>query len=260
MPFATSRAPEGSAQPRRPLVIGVGGIPMQVQYGEVWNTPVVMMNRTYLDAIERAGALAVVLSPTRILAENVGAALDLLDGLILAGGTDIDPARYGQDPHPKLGNLEPTRDHTELALAAAALERDLPVLGICRGMELLNVAAGGTLTQHLPEILGHDAHLRTVGIFESHRVEIVAATATARIAGGSSRVVKSHHHQAVDQLGTGVTVTAWDADHQVVEAIELTCSSLAIGVQWHPEEDVGSNLIERFIAEIASQQSEWSDR
>jgi len=237
----------------RPLVIGIGGIPMQCQYGDVWDVPVVMLQNTYLEAIERAGALGLILSPTQTLAENADAALDLVDGLILAGGKDIEPARYGQQPHPKLGSVDQMRDAAEFALASAALTRGLPVLGICRGMELLNVVAGGTLIQHLPEQVGHHNHLKSVGTFESHAVQVADGTATARIVGAAPGPVRSHHHQAVDQLGPGVTATAWDADNEVVEAIELTCSPLALGVQWHPEEDPQSNVIERFIAEIASQ-------
>jgi putative glutamine amidotransferase len=256
MPEARTNASPGS----RPLIIGIGGIPMQCQFADVWNVPVVMLHRTYLDAIERAGAIAVVVSPATTVAENPCAVLDLLDGLILAGGTDIDPVHYGQPAHPKLGRVESVRDHTELALAAAALERDLPVLGICRGMELLNVAAGGTLIQHLPDTVGHDRHLRSVGTFETHSVQVADGTTTARIFGAPTRTVMSHHHQAVDKLGTDVTATAWDADRQVVEAIELSCSRLAVGVQWHPEEEPDSNFIESFIAEITAQNHDWSKR
>jgi putative glutamine amidotransferase len=260
MPLATRRDSGSSVQSHRPLVIGVGGIPMQCQFGDVWDVPVVMLHRTYLDAIGRGGAISVILSPTNVLAENADTALDLIDGLILAGGTDVDPALYGQQPQPKLGQVDSARDHCELALATAALARNLPILGICRGMELLNVSAGGTLIQHLPDTLGHDTHLRSVGTFERHVIDVAEDTITARLVGNPSRTVMSHHHQAIDKLGSDVTATAWDADRQVVEAIELTCSRLVVGVQWHPEEDPQSNLIERFIAEIASQQHDWSDR
>lgn len=260
MRLSSNDEPPATAGRGSPLIIGVGGIPMQCRYGEVWDAPVVMVNQVYLDAIGRASAIAMILPPTDLLARNPFAALDLLDGLILAGGTDIDPARYGQQPHPKLGRVDPLRDASELSLAKAALDRDLPVLGICRGMELLNVAAGGTLIQHLPDTLGHDDHLRSVGTFEVHPVEVAEGTTTARIVGGSSCAVMSHHHQAVHKLGAQITATAWDSDRQVIEAIELTGSRLAVGVQWHPEEDPNSNLIERFITEIASQQHDWSNQ
>jgi putative glutamine amidotransferase len=255
-------SPEKSstATPQRPPVIGVGGIPMQCQFAGVWDRPVVMLHRSYVDAIERAGAIAVIFAPGDTLSRHPATALDLVDGLILAGGADIGPARYGQDPHPKVGTVDVVRDESELALANVALARDLPVLGICRGMELLNVAAGGTLIQHLPDRVGHDGHLQTPGTFEIHQVDVTDGTATAWLVGGNRCTVMSHHHQAVDKLGSNVTATAWDPDHEVVEAIELDDRRFAVGVQWHPEEDPNSTVIQRFVAAVAAQKHDRSNR
>lgn len=247
-------AQPGAAAAHRTPVIGIGGIPMRCRFADVWDRDVVMLHRSYLDAITRAGAVAVILAPSSVLQENPAAPLDLLDGLILAGGSDIEPSQYGQTPHPKLGTVDPLRDRCELALAREALARDLPILGICRGMELLNVAVGGTLIQHLPDAIGHDAHLRSAGTFESHAVQVLEASLTAKLVGPDQQMVHSHHHQAVDRLGECVAATAWDHERQVVEAIEITDARLALGVQWHPEEDAGSGLIERFISEITAQQ------
>jgi putative glutamine amidotransferase len=169
--------------------------------------------------------------------------LDRVDALMLAGGADIDPASYGAEPHPETRGTWPDRDAFELALARRALERDMPVLGICRGMQLLNVALGGTLVQHLPETLGKETHRTVAGTFSEHRVRLEPGSLACSAAGVEGFVVWSHHHQGVDRLGAGLKVTGWSADDDLVEAIELPGKHFALGVVWHPEEDEESKLI-----------------
>jgi putative glutamine amidotransferase len=169
--------------------------------------------------------------------------LHLVDGLMLAGGSDIDPAAYGAEPHPETKGSWPERDRFELALSHAALERDMPVLGICRGMELLNVACGGTLIQHLPDAIGSQRHRHTPGMFNDHEVRLADGTLAARAVGATSSAVKSHHHQGVGELGENVAVTGWSVEDDLIEAIELPGKAYALGVLWHPEEDERSRVV-----------------
>lgn len=239
-----------TAPPSTDVLIGIGGIPMQCQFGDVWDVPVTMLHRTYSDAVSAAGAIALIIPPAASLARDPNPILAKLDGLILAGGGDIDPATYGAEQGPDTGRIDRVRDDCELALASGALARDLPVLGICRGMQLLNVARGGTLLQHLPASLGHARHLPSIGTFERHEVRLEPGSAAERLAGGTRCTVESHHHQAIDRLGEGVVVTGWDVDDGIVEAIDLPGCSFAAGVQWHPEEDPDSPVIGRFVNEV----------
>jgi putative glutamine amidotransferase len=167
----------------------------------------------------------------------------MLDGLILAGGSDIDPASYGQEPHPETGGTNADRDRFEAALARAALERDMPVLGICRGMQMLNVACGGTLVQHIDDVV---THRHTPGEFADHEVELDSGSLAARAAGGERLAVKSHHHQGVDRLGSALVATGRDADG-LVEAIEMPERQFALGVLWHPEQDDESRVIAALV-------------
>jgi putative glutamine amidotransferase len=180
--------------------------------------------------------------------------LDGLDALLLAGGADIDPATYGAEPHETSVNTRPDRDRAEIALALHALERDLPVLGICRGMQLLNVALGGTLIQHLPDDVGHTDHRRTPGSFDDadHDVRLAPGSLAARAAGETLHATKSHHHQAVAELGEGVEATGWSVLDDLVEAIEVPSARWALGVQWHPEVDPRSGVVGAFVAEAAA--------
>jgi putative glutamine amidotransferase len=211
----------------------------------VWDQDAVLLPRNYVNEVNRAGALAVLLPPDPRLVDEPADALDLLDGLLLAGGADIDPASYGERAHPETHDTVPERDAFEIALALAAIERDLPVLGICRGMQLINVALGGTLNQHLPEHVGHTEHRRVLGSFDGsdHDVDVIEGTLAMSVIGSARHATKSHHHQGVERLGEGLRVSARSAIDELVEAIELPQSSFVLGVQWHPEADERSPVI-----------------
>ena len=200
--------------------------------------------RTYSLAVQRAGGLALILPPDDVVAESPDELLDMLDGLILAGGSDIDPASYGAKPHPETRGTRPARDRFEIALGTRALERDMPVLGICRGMEMLNVIQGGTLNQHL----GSELHRHTPGVFTDHRVGLEPGSLAERVVGGEHTEVKSAHHQGLEELGEGVVATG-NADDGVIEAIELPGRSFAVGVLWHPEEDEQSRVVGALVDE-----------
>jgi len=216
----------------------------------VWDTEAFLLARSYVDAVQRAGGLALLVPPDPALVDAPDEALDVLDGLILAGGADVDPASYGAEPHPETGPTRPDRDVVELALAARALHRDLPLLGICRGMQLMNVARGGTLAQHLPEDLGHDEHRRSPGSWDDadHDVRLAAGSLAARAAGEERHPTKSHHHQGVARLGDGLVQTGWSVLDDLPEAIEAPGHRYALGVQWHPEVDQRSRVVASLVA------------
>jgi len=212
-----------------------------------WEVLVNLSPRTYSQAVQRAGGLALILPPDDVAAEAPDEMLDMLDGLILAGGSDIDPASYGAQPHPETRNTRPERDRFEIALGTRALERDMPVLGICRGMEMLNVIQGGTLNQHL----GSELHRHTPGAFTDHRVRLEPGSLAERVVGAEHTEVKSAHHQGLEELGEGVVATG-HADDGIVEAIELPERSFAVGVLWHPEEDERSRVVGALVEEARS--------
>jgi putative glutamine amidotransferase len=208
-----------------------------------WDEVVTMVQRTYPAAVQRAGGIALVLPPDEAALDTPDPFLDRVDALLLAGGADVDPATYGSTRHPKTGSTWPERDRFEVALIGRALERAMPVLGVCRGMQIVNVALGGTLVQHLDDVIGSDRHRHTPGAFGDHEVRLAAGSLAARTAGAERLVVKSHHHQGVDSLGGGLIPTGWSVEDELVEAIELPDHRFALGVLWHPEEDVASRVI-----------------
>jgi putative glutamine amidotransferase len=223
----------------------------------VWDQQAALLPRNYVEAVQRAGALAVMLAPDPALVEDPGELLDLLDGLVLAGGADIDPASYGEPRHRETASTVPERDVFEIALARAAIARELPVLGICRGMQLINVAYGGTLIQHLPERFGHHEHCRVAGSFEDadHDVILQAGSLVAQVVGATRHATKSHHHQGVDRLGEGLVVSATSALDGLPEALELDgeaspagTGQFVLGVQWHPEADATSPIVGALVA------------
>jgi putative glutamine amidotransferase len=219
-------------------VIGICTAVEEAAWGSWRDTLVNLSPRSYSLTVQAAGGLAVLLPPDDEAAEHPSELLDMIDALLLAGGSDVDPASYGARPHPETGRTWPERDRFELGLTHAALERDMPVLGVCRGMQMLNVALGGTLDQHLDDC---ETHRHTPGAFSDHEVRLAQDSLAARVVGSEQTAVKSHHHQGIGELGEGLVAVGWADD--VVEAIELPGKRFALGVLWHPEEDERSNVI-----------------
>jgi putative glutamine amidotransferase len=223
--------------------IGICAAIERVSWGVWKDERVALAPGNYATAVERAGGLSLLLVPGEAATADPDLLLDRIEALLLAGGADIDPASYGAEPHPETKNTWPERDRFELALTRRALERGMPLLGICRGMQLLNVARGGTLVQHLPETVGHDGHRLTPGRFGDHQVRLAPGSLACRAAGAERLGVKSHHHQGIGQLGEGLEVSGWGAEDELIEAIEVPGDEFALGVVWHPEEDVRSKVI-----------------
>jgi putative glutamine amidotransferase len=242
-------------------VIGICTALERARWG-MWDQEAVLLSRSYVEAVQRAGALVMMLPPDEQLLERPEEALDLLDGLVLAGGADIDPASYGAQPHPETLDTVPERDRFEIALVRAAIEREMPVLGICRGMQLINVAYGGTLLQHLPERFGHHEHLRMPGTFDGadHDVELVAGSLAARAAGETQHATKSHHHQGVDRLGEGLQISGSSTMDGLPEAIEMPDRRFVLGVQWHPEADETSRVVGALVAQATEHMRERVER
>jgi putative glutamine amidotransferase len=231
--------------------IGICASLTRARWG-AWDDDAVLLPHNYVAAIQRAGGLALMIPPDPELVEDPDQALELIDGLILAGGNDIDPARYGAEAHEETERGMPgVRDDTEIALVRRAFELDLPVLGICRGMQVINVALGGTLLQHVPDRVGHSEHRRNPGTFidSDHEVRFTPGSLAARAAGEEIHNAKSHHHQAVQEIGEGLEVTGWSTIDDLPEAIEAPELRFALGVQWHPEVDEASRLIGALVAE-----------
>jgi putative glutamine amidotransferase len=220
----------------------------------VWDQQAYLLPRSYIDTVQREGGIALMLPPDERVEREPDDVLDIIDGLILAGGADIDPATYGAAAHAETRGTVPERDGFELALARRALERDIPLLGVCRGMQLMNVATGGTLLQHLPESHGHHEHRRNPGTFDGadHDVRLQDGSLAARAAGEAVHATKSHHHQGIDRLGEGFEVTGWSVIDDLPEAFEAPDRRFALGVQWHPEADEHSRLIAALVQEAAA--------
>jgi putative glutamine amidotransferase len=230
-------------------VVGICAAIERASWG-AWDTVCNLSPRSYSLTVQAAGGLGLLLPPDDVAAEQPAEVLDLLDGLMLAGGSDVDPASYGARPHPETRGSWPERDRFELALAHAALERDMPVLGICRGMQLLNVACGGTLNQHLVGDDGVPSHRRVIGTFDGteHEIDFEPGSLVERALGEPVHEARCHHHQAIDRLGEGLVVSGRARDG-VAEAIELADGGgWALGVQWHPETGDKRELFEAFVA------------
>jgi putative glutamine amidotransferase len=210
-----------------------------------WDEVVAMIQLTYPGEVQRAGGMALVLPPDEAAVDAPDPFLDRVDGLLLAGGADVDPAMYGAPPQPETGPTTPERDRFEVALVRRALDRSMPVLGVCRGMEIMNVAMGGTLVQHLDQT---DRHRHTPGAFGEHEVRLEPGSLAARSAGGERMTVKSHHHQGIDELGEGLTASGWSVPDDIVEAIEIReHHPFLLGVLWHPEEDERSRVVAALV-------------
>jgi putative glutamine amidotransferase len=217
-------------------IIGITTYIEQAAWG-VWNKPAALLPATYVRAVEAAGGRPVLLPP---LDEAAGETVAILDGIIFSGGSDLDPTLYGHEPHPETTLIRPERDRGELTLIAAVLERDIPTLAICRGMELLNIACGGTLEQHLPDRTDEVHHKGGHGVYASHEVSIKPDSKLGEIL-GSSAVVRSHHHQAPDVVGRDLIEVAWALD-DTIEGIEAPVRRFVVGVLWHPEEGKDPSL------------------
>ena len=204
-----------------------------------WDTEAALIPYDYVRAVERAGGRAVLVPPDEDGNEEI---LDALDGLVFSGGNDLAPESYGARAHPATNGTNPARDRGELALLTAALDRDLPVLAICRGFEVLNVARGGDLVQHLPDVVGHEEHRAVLGEFSDHAVSVDPSSRIGEVRGA----VKSHHHQALGRVGDGLREVAW-AEDGTVEGLEDPDKPFLVGVLWHPEAGEDQRLFEQLV-------------
>jgi gamma-glutamyl-gamma-aminobutyrate hydrolase PuuD len=226
----------------RPLV-GITTYVTPARWGS-WEQEAALIPAQYVQAVERAGGRPLLVPPSE---EGIDETLDALDALIFSGGSDLSPEKYGQEPHPETYGVVPERDDAELALLKAALERDLPVLAICRGSQVLNVALGGDLLQHLPEVVGDEKHKHTPGAYADHDVSIEPGTRIGKLL-GEQTPVKSHHHQGFGRLGSGLVETA-RAEDGTIEAVEDPSRRFTLGVLWHPEAGEDLKLFEELVNE-----------
>jgi gamma-glutamyl-gamma-aminobutyrate hydrolase PuuD len=224
-------------------LIGITTYVEPAQWG-AWELPSALIPYMYVQAIERAGGRALLVPPSTAAIEET---LDALDGLLFSGGSDLDPTTYDQDLHPETTGTRPERDQGELALLGAALARDMPVLAVCRGSQVLNVARGGDLVQHLPEVVGDEKHKHTPGVFADHEVEVKGGSRLGALL-GERAPVKSHHHQGFGTVGEGLVESAW-AEDGTLEALEDPSKRFAVGVLWHPEEGEDAALFRALVDE-----------
>ncbi|MGI9823339.1 gamma-glutamyl-gamma-aminobutyrate hydrolase family protein [Agromyces sp. Marseille-Q5079] len=222
-------------------LIGVTTYLEQASTG-VWDVPASFLPKAYLDAVTDAGGIAVLLPPQPASPEVARTLLDALDGLIVAGGADVDPARYGQAPHPRTGAPRPDRDEWEHVLLTEAIASETPFLGICRGAQVLNVALGGTLVQHLPDVVGSERYQPAPAVFGEGDVHVEADTLLGSLVGQRRLPVHLYHHQALDRVAEGLAVTA-RSDDGVIEAVEVEAVPFGLAVQWHPEQDAADRRL-----------------
>lgn len=216
-----------------------------------WHVPAAVLPSSYIRSIEGAGGLPIAFPATDALVERPQLLLDLVDAVVLAGGRDVDPACYGASRHPGTDPSDRLRDAVELAVVRAALESDLPVLAICRGMQVLNIAVGGTIEQHLPDRLGHRNHAEKPGSFGRHAIRIVEGSRLAQVyENRDDTAVHTYHHQGIDALGDGLVAVAYSDPDDVVEAVESITHNFVLGVQWHPEQDEQTPLFAALIAHV----------
>jgi putative glutamine amidotransferase len=232
----------------RPPVVGLTTYLTRAQMG-VWDVRASFLPQVYFQGVTASGGAAVLLPPQPVDTDIAERVLDSLDGLLITGGNDVNPAAYGQEPHPSNDKPAPERDEWEFMLLRGALKRQLPVLGICRGAQVLNVALGGTLHQHLPDVIGHSGHRAGNAVFTTLPVRTVAGTRLAGLVGESVEA-RCYHHQAIADLGEGLVVSGWDADG-VIEALELPGPDFVLAVQWHPEESLDDLRLFSAIVEAA---------
>ena len=227
----------------RPLIGITSYAEPSVRWG-VWDVPAAVIPLAYVRQGEAAGGRVLLVPPSE---EGVDETLDALDGILFSGGSDLDPAEYGQDAHPETNGTRPDRDRGELALLRAALDRDIPVLAVCRGSQVLNVARGGDLVQHLPDVVGDEKHKHTPGVFADHAVDVKKETRLGSLLGDRAPV-KSHHHQGFGRVGEGLVESAW-AEDGTLEALEDPDKRFAVGVLWHPEEGEDAALFRALVDE-----------
>jgi gamma-glutamyl-gamma-aminobutyrate hydrolase PuuD len=233
----------------RPLV-GITTYKEPARWGP-WDETVALIPWMYVEAIERAGGRALLVPPSE---DGVEETLDALDGLIFSGGNDLGPETYGAEAHVETAGVRPERDRGELPLLEAALARDMPVLAVCRGSQVLNVARGGDLVQHLPEVVGDEKHKQTPGEFADHDVRVEPASRLGEVVGDRAPV-KSHHHQGYGRIGEGLREVAWAGDG-TVEALEDPDKRFAVGVLWHPEAGEDAALFEALVEQARAYREE----
>ena len=224
-------------------IIGITTYAEQARFGS-WDVPAAIIPWSYVAGVERAGGRALLVPPSH---DGVDETLDALDGILFSGGSDLEPSLYGAEAHPETTGTRPERDRAELALMEAALARDLPMLAVCRGLEILNVARGGDLVQHLPDVVGDDKHKQEAGVFADHDVEIEEDTRLGTLL-GQRAPVKSHHHQSPARIGDDLVVSAHAPDG-TIEGLEDPSQRFAVAVLWHPEEGEDAALFEELVAE-----------
>jgi putative glutamine amidotransferase len=231
-------------------IIGITTYLTLARFG-VWEDDAALIPAAYVDAVEAAGGRPLLVPPSM---DGIEETLESLDGLLFSGGSDLDPELYGQDAHAETAEVVVKRDRAEIALLQAALERDMPVLAICRGSQVLNVARGGDLVQHLPDVVGDEKHKHTPGVFADHEVDLIPETRVQGILGDRAPV-KSHHHQGYGRLGQGLRQAAL-ADDGTIEALEDPARRFAVGVLWHPEAGEDFALFEALVEEAAQYREE----